>query len=675
MMEEPRYIQLKKRAGQYLFDFGVPVVIGHIRQYCREEIVKVIREADLLLKQTFVFEDTWDMEPCSRAYTFKAMIWDQSPNGDPEWIYMLNRHGFLQKLLMAYYLSGKEEYMQKLKFYIMDWIRQNPVTKKGGETIRTIDTGIRCMNWTIPILHLVGEGFLDEQETEWILKSMDEQLKYLKKMYIGKYSLSNWGVLQTTSICQNNIWFPEYLTDSGLVGWAWEELFEQLELQILEDGSHWEQSIMYHMEVLNVCTRLLYLCQRAGIKDKTWLAKKVDAMSRYVLYAAAPDHCQIAQGDSDVSDVRDVLTKSAVVCSEGVFKYGGFTKADLDSAFMLGAEGILCYERIEAEKPKTLCMAYPDTGNIYLRSSWREDGNFTYLQNGPLGSSHGHVDLTHISVHYKGKPVLVDSGRYSYVEEEPLRPYLKSGEAHNICIIDGEPHGVPIGSWGYGSYGDCLKNYVSGEGPLHYVEMAYHGKLKDGSCYLVKRKVLHLDMGIWLIVNEICCAGRHEVKEYYHLDDQVKAESWGIPVSGDEVGGGFRLISGEDVLRLTGSKEFSLEDCIISKRYNQKTDSHVLIKTSNWEGALTDFTCLAAEDIRIRAVPVLQYGNPHPLGKDFVTAVEFCISARESWVFILFHQEVYRGGKVMYCKDIPLYGKTCALHLKDGSWERIRLRN
>ena len=73
-----------------------------------------------------------------------------------------------------------------------------------------------------------------------------------------------------------------------------------------------------------------------------------------------------------------------------------------------------------------LSLAAADAGHIFFRSSWEEDSHFTYMKCGPLGSGHGHADLTHISLHYRGCPILVDSGRYSYVEEEPLRPFLKS---------------------------------------------------------------------------------------------------------------------------------------------------------------------------------------------------------------------------------------------------------
>ena len=153
------------------------------------------------------------------------------------------------------------------------------------------------------------------------MESMKDQFASLRKRYIGKYTLSNWGVLQTASICSGYLWFPEYLPADGTEDWAWQELERQIGLQVLDDGAHWEQSMMYHMEVLLACMKLLASCRacsRIGSRaDKAgaggagdgygrkefwrnidWLEKAVARMSHYVLFASGPDHFQIAQSDS-----------------------------------------------------------------------------------------------------------------------------------------------------------------------------------------------------------------------------------------------------------------------------------------------------------------------------------------------------------------------------------------
>ena len=44
-------------------------------------------------------------------------------------------------------------------------------------TTRTIDTGIRCMSWQYLLLHLLGEGLIEEKEAGEILESMKDQFE------------------------------------------------------------------------------------------------------------------------------------------------------------------------------------------------------------------------------------------------------------------------------------------------------------------------------------------------------------------------------------------------------------------------------------------------------------------------------------------------------------------
>lgn len=606
-MHDERYVHVRQRAEAYEAWYEKERVCAHIAGNCREEAEKILAQADRLMAHTFSFEDRWDMEPCREPFTLKEMIWDRSPNGDPEWIFMLNRHEYMNKLLIAGWLTGDKAYVEKLKWFLFHWIQANPILPEGTVTTRTIDTGIRCMCWQYLLLHLLGEGLMEEREAAGILESMKEQFASLRKRYIGKYTLSNWGVLQTASICNGYLWFHEYLPSDGTEDWAWQELERQIGLQVLDDGAHWEQSMMYHMEVLLACMKLLASC-RAWVRienrtefwrDTDWLEKAVDRMSRYVLFASGPDHLQIAQCDSDVTDVRDVMVKAAVLTGDGRYRYAGYDTADLDSAWMFGSAGVTGYSAMAGRKPESLSLAAADAGHIFFRSSWEEDSHFTYMKCGPLGSGHGHADLTHISLHYRGCPILVDSGRYSYVEEEPLRPFLKSAQAHNVCVIDGESHGRPRGSWGYDSFGQSFKNYYREQGPVHYGEMAYHGCLMSGAHYLVIRKVMAVDQGIWMIVNDIRCDGGHEVKEYYHLDSAVQGTPMGTGTDG--AGECWRLCSGgDDAMTVLGSRPFEAVPCVISKQYNQKEKSTCLVRKTGFTDRITDWTCLFGEGTEAR---------------------------------------------------------------------------
>lgn len=663
-MQNTKFERLKKHAKEYSEQYDVAYVINYIKMNCQEDKIKILKQADQLLKQVFVFEGKWDMEPCSTPYELKNMVWDISPNDDLEWVYMLNRHEYLSTLLMAYYLTNNLIYVEKLKWYLQHWICNNPIVLEGTVTTRTIDTGIRCMNWQFLLIQMLGMNLLDQKETEMILKSMKQQFHYMRIRYIDKYSLSNWGILQTTSICQGYLWFKEYLLEAGMEKWAWKELKYQIDLQILPDGAHWEQSIMYHIEVLLAFMKLF-----SNDQEQEWLLDTIDVMSRYVLHSTAPDHCQIAQCDSDVTDVRDVLVKAAVFTGDGRYKYGGFNKMDIDSAWLLGRKNICRYHELTAVKPESQSLNVVDTGNIYFRSGWDENSHFTYLRCGPLGSSHGHADQTHVSLHYKGKPFLIDSGRYSY-QEDPLRTLLKSAQAHNICVVDGETPGRPISSWEYDSFGQCMKNYYREEGPVRYGEMACYGNLSDGSHCLIMRKVMAVDSGIWLIVNDICCTGVHTVEEYYHMDSAVEVSL--LDPDGDRKRWGLK--NGAARMNLWGSGTFDRHQCVVSNRYNQLSESECLVKESSFINRHTDWTCFGEDSVCLKDAEVYQISNPLPMNDNMVTAKEFRLSEQESWTLLVWNRETYSGGKLYKCHDIGIYAKAAAIHIEEGKRTLYRLR-
>lgn len=478
--------------------------------------------------------------------------------------------------------------------------------------------------------------------------------------------------------------------------WAWEELAKQLELQVLEDGSHWEQSAMYHVEVLNACSRLALHVEHAreagmqvpaeaeaALRHGGWLMEAIRKMTRHVLYSAAPDHCQPAQCDSDVTDIRDVMVRSAVILEgersadfcPGMCRYVGGVRPDMDSAWQLGISGIRRYEALEPAAPERRSLNCEDSGNIFVRSGWGEDAHYTWMKSGALGSGHGHADLTHVSLYYRGQPFLSDSGRYTYREEDPLRVALKAPQAHNVCVIDGESGGVPDGSWTYRSFGESLKNYYREEKDIHYAEMAFHGTLEDGTPYLIIRKLLILDVGIWVSVYDVCCQGEHQAKEYFHLAAQAKAAGRDLLRSPGAGQASWLLQSGGERLVLYAGKHMELGWGTISARYNEKTEAPVLTGTVDFADRLTDASIFAPEDILVRPAEVFQTGSSQPASREVVTAWDFLVSERESFTVLIWNRETCQGGKMYTCHGVPVYGKTVVLHENDGAYRRIRLKN
>ena len=692
---------LKAAAKKYIELYDEKRVAEYVHEYCKEEKEELLRQAEMIVNQTFIYQDKWDMEPCNEPYTISLDNWVETPNGDEEWVFMLNRHDFLPKLWYAWLLTGDCRYTDKLVWYLFDWIEKNPITLKGTDATRTIDTGIRCMNWCGLILPMYGHGIINDEQTLRLLRSMGEQFENLVQRYIDKYTLSNWGVLQTTAMCAAYTWYRDFLPED-IEYWAWEELARQLDLQVLEDGAHWEQSAMYHVEVLNTCMKLLVHLKNAEavgiflsdtayhamVEEDVWTDKKealakpgegiarmemgwlqsaLRVLSRHVLYSADPSWKQLAQCDSDVTDVRDVMVRSTVMLEgSGIYRFASGDLVDMDSAWLLGTKGIEKFRLIEAVEPKHCSWYCEDAGNLFFREKWDNTSNFTWVKNSTLGSGHGHADQTHLSIFYKGKPFLVDSGRYTYREDEPLRMELKGAKSHNVCVIDGQSGGEADTSWTMASYGEVLKNYYRKNEEIHYVEMPFYGILKDGRSYLINRKLIVLDEGVWISVQDIICDGEHDVKEYFHLDD-------GVVVSENQ---GIISLKNESVtLNVYSDKQLKIQDGIISKKYNELTTAPLLTKTSKMQDRMTDCTLFVGDGICVKRAKVYQVGKDVKVSEEFLTAWDIEVHGQLKWTLLVWNRETFRGGKMYICHGIPVYGKAVALCWDDKrKCKRIRLK-
>lgn len=687
---------VRQATRRFYAQYDPAATAAYVRANCRSEAEHLLHQAEDLMQNTFVFTDRWDMEPCAVPYTVPAGQWTHSPNGDPEWVFMLNRHDYLPKLWQAAVLTGEVRYRRKLIDSVMDWIASNPLTREGTPSTRTIDTGIRCMNWIQLLPFLLAEDALTDQEARTMIDSLSAQFANLRERYILKYTLSNWGVLQTTAFCAGYAWMGQLLP-SGLEAWAWQELQTQLRLQILEDGAHWEQSPMYHVEVLNACVRLLtqlYAAQKAGLSlcqearfaldagtssperkagpgegagsEAGWLVRAVRVLSRHVLYTADPALMQLPQCDSDVTDVRDVLARAAALLSDaGIYRWGAGETLDMDSVWQLGAAGIAAFEAQRPQTPVRCSWNCPQSGTVTLRSDWTARANFTALKNSPLGSSHGHADQTHLTLYCQGKPFLVDSGRYTYREDDPLRTQLKAPAAHNVCVIDGQSGGTPDGSWNYSDYAEIIPHYFAEQGNAHFAEMTFHGSLRDGTPYQITRRLFVLDEGVWLSVQDVICPGKHQVKEYFHLAQGVTVQ----PCLE-----GMLLQNGDVQLKMYYEGQMECYQGVLSSCYNQKELAPLLVHQVEMQDRWTSCTLFAVPEYAVHPAAVYKLGEDTPQPAENVTALDLQAGQEKCWTLLVWNRENFRSGKVFRCHGQPVYGKAIALCDQDGRVKSIRLR-
>lgn len=112
-------------------------------------------------------------------------------------------------------------------------------------------------------------------------------------------------------------------------------LVRELDIQIMDDGVQWEQSPMYHNEVLRCLLEVLRVAGQQGISLPRSLPEKARAMALADLAWMKPDRTQPLNGDSDRTDLRDVFTPAA-----WILRITGSGMPDM-TAWILRASGIL----------------------------------------------------------------------------------------------------------------------------------------------------------------------------------------------------------------------------------------------------------------------------------------------------------------------------------------------
>lgn len=627
--------------------------LAQTAHFIRPDAAKeIIAHADELMHQTFTFNKTWDMERCLTPYTLPVIDWNDHQNDDPEWCFMLSRMDYLDHLLLASLLTGDIGYAQKAKEYILNWITAHPTIVSEPST-RTLDTGIRVMNWMEALPYLSMLHALTEDELTRITDSMFAQMQYLKENYLPKYKTSNWGSIQTCAIVSVLPFLRADFLSDPLYQWALDEMTLQFSIQVYPDGMHWEQSTMYHIEVLNYGMKAVHYMGLHLQPCPSAVKEQVYALAKALAGQLTPSGEIETFGDSDRVCARDVLSRAALLFDDPTFHFVGLDELDPESLYVLGVPAAQRYATLPASAPQSMHYDGEDSGMYTLRSSWDKDASFTMFTNGSLGSGHGHSDNLHLSVCYQGDPVLIDCGRFTYREDHPLRVQLKGMAAHNGVMIDDKTYCVPSDSWGYADFGLPLKNYVRHAGNLHYFEGAMLG---HDPLQVWVRKVIVVDPAIWMIVDEVKCDGAHEAHSRLHFDPAAT-----VSPAGDC----HRVTTPHAALTLTcpGTVSYTSEPC--SLRYNEQQPHTVVHSKTAFTDSATLITTLCGDGITVQDAPVFQ-NLTEPTAPDFAQARKFILSPTESYTVAVYSKEIYRGKKVLSCEGMPYHAKCVVIHEKDG---------
>ena len=498
--------------------------LKQVAQYCLDYwldmAAQVIRTADEVCENRFLFEFEWDLEQTHETVAFgKEIDWSLVPFGDREFLWQFNRHRFLIYLGQAYQMTGNERYAVHCVRLIEGWIEQTV----GQENVdngpwRTLETGLRAEAWLRALYLIEDSAAVDDKLARLVEDCIDRHIRRLMDSFHEHKYFSNWGVLENSGLLLWSIAANCTETDRRYIQKkALERLVKAAKLQILPDGMQREQSPMYHAEVYACFRNVLYYGEKACIPIPEEIRSTVRKMACVQGIWKKPDHTQFTQGDSDAFDVRDQITSAAYIFRDPVLKYWSYDRLGFEDAWQFGYTACMEYENLESRRPEFLSGQLPFSGNYYFRNNWEKSGNLLHFCCGGTGGGHGHVDALHVDLVINGEDILVDSGRYTYVDCKE-RYFLKEPSAHNVVIVDGKAAGQCETSWIYCKISSCIKQgYREGEN-WGYVEGSHLGYIEDG--LVVSRRVIWIKPDIYVIADYFYGTGRHGFENHFHFGRQ-----------------------------------------------------------------------------------------------------------------------------------------------------------
>lgn len=623
---------------------------------CPDDAKRSISIADDVCNHTFIFRDHWEMERTNQPVQFGSKVseidWSHIPSDDDEWLYAMNRHTGFVNLAKAWLYTKEDKYAQKYLEMIQDWIDRVPLTEESStNTWRSLEAGLRCEFW-LRALKIFETGNCISQE---LRKKIEDCLlvhgEYLEKKYTYFHQLSNWGTLQDHGLFLLGVYFSK----EEWIQLALKRLDLNLHRSVMRDGSQWEQSPMYHCEVLHTAIDTLQIAKQNQIQVPKRFEQNVFQMCHALAKWLTPDGRLVCQSDSDNTDARDIVVQGALLFQDSQLRTAGGDHFFEENYWDFGAEQEKVYMAIPVCNQGVASSALTDSGNYLLRSSFDPKSGYLHFHCGCMGSGHGHADQLHIDAGIAGEDVLIDSGRYTYVDNA-IRKQLKEPTAHNTTRVDGSNFTECIDTWAYSKMAIPLKGQHTFTEVADAVEGLHLGYLDKG--VVAGRKVIYLkELDLAVIADQFYTQddSQHEYEANFHFGEGTVSLQENILQWRGQKACAVLIVLGQQ-------EQYQLKKAPYSRDYNLLQQGDMLTVTKQQQGFGWFLHILSMNEgtelvpVEVEKIPVTKIISQQTLTDSQAQAVRIRKNGKEM-VVILCHDEVISAVDMIKADQYYGYGK------------------
>lgn len=404
-----------------------------------------------------------------RSIAFGNQIQWKPKGASALWVYNLHYFEWLKDLRA----SGDADHARAL---MEDWIKHN--NHFDTQIWHPYPSSLRLISWITHadwLMKGASEGFKDN-----FMESLTLQADHLQKVLEWDVG-GNHLIKNLKAVIFAGLTLPKR---EGEFLEALRLLLDQLSIQILKDGAHYELSPHYHVDVLTDLLDIHTLIRKAGQKPPSKLSDAIDRMAETLEFYRYPDGMLGLFNDADIHNKKDL---SAIV------KLCGGVENTPDK---LGSAGY-----VKMQSKNTMLMV--DVGKCCPDEL----------------PAHAHADTLSFEMCLGTERIFVNSGTYAY--QDKRRNELRGTAAHNTVIIGKQNSAEVWKSFRLGRRPTIVKHKFKHDGKAGLKLSAEHNGYRHIGAKHV-RKIFVSDDGKDVLGEDIIKSKKHhQVLAHFHLHPDV----------------------------------------------------------------------------------------------------------------------------------------------------------
>jgi hypothetical protein len=486
----------------------------------------------------------WALEPLSGRRTAlvhwsRIAYLDPRVSGDCKVTWEINRHQYFLTLGRAYWLTGDERYAWTFVRHLASWMDENP-PNRGINWASSLEVALRSIAWIWALLFFRDSAHLDERLFTRAIASLDAHGRHIET-YLSTYFSPNTHLTgEALGLLQLGLVLPELRRAAAWRDLGARLLEEQLHRQVLPDGVYFEQSTYYHRYTADFYLYALILADAHGLPLAAPIRARLPALLEYLLTITRPDGRTPLIGDDDggrllplgsrpSDDFRDTLGIGAIVLRRGDLAHVAGSPPE-EALWLLGQAGVSTFDALPPAEPTHESRAFAASGYYVIRDGWRSTSDYAVIRCGPHGAltgAHAHADALAIELTLAGRPLLVDSGTYTYAALDD-RNAFRATAAHNSVTVDDLSSAAPgptAFTW-QSTARARTRSWVT-HPRFDFFEGEHDGYERREAAASHLRSVFFLKGEYWVIADSIDAAGPHRATIHLHFAPGVVVRSDG----------------------------------------------------------------------------------------------------------------------------------------------------